>query len=43
MIKNYVDMHRGPGMVAQWVERLATNPTTPAGLWFDPQLVRIFF
>ena len=29
--------------VAQWVERLTANPTTPAGLWFDPQSERIFF
>ena len=29
--------------VAQSVERLTTNPTTPAGLWFDTQSAQIFF
>ena len=29
--------------VAQSVERLTTNPTTPAGPWFDPQSEQIFF
>ena len=28
--------------VAQLVERLTANPTTPAGPWFDPQSERIF-